>query len=377
MPEIHKTVFISYRRKPAAFIARAIFEHLKNHGYDVFMDVESIDAGDFKRIIENQVKARAHFLVVLTSGTISKFDNPTDMMRHEIEYAMEHERNIVPLLINDFKFNRTTLKFLTGKLDELPNFNGLKVPHEYFDEAMERLRERFLNKAVEVLVSTTPASDSAEVQRTLAGVEAEPVPTVNELSAEEYFDLAMALNDNSSQEIIYYDEAIRLNPQYIEAYNNRGIARRNSGDFKGALEDFNISIRLDPRDTSAYLNRGDARYHLGDFSGAIEDNNTVIQLDPQDNAGYNNRGEVLFVLGKYEQALDDFQVSNNQDPDDKWPIAGLAITQYMLKKDYEAGRIWRELVDQDARYGEADWVGQELHWRPELVEAARKLIATL
>ena len=45
MPEEQKTVFISYRRKPASFIARAIFMDLRAHGYDVFMDVEDIDAG--------------------------------------------------------------------------------------------------------------------------------------------------------------------------------------------------------------------------------------------------------------------------------------------------------------------------------------------
>src|SRR4051812_18058295 len=41
------TVFLSYRRDVSAFIARAIFMDLRQHGYDVFMAVESIDSGQF------------------------------------------------------------------------------------------------------------------------------------------------------------------------------------------------------------------------------------------------------------------------------------------------------------------------------------------
>ena len=45
MVDEEKTVFISYRRNVSAFVARAIFMDLREHGYDVFMDVESIDSG--------------------------------------------------------------------------------------------------------------------------------------------------------------------------------------------------------------------------------------------------------------------------------------------------------------------------------------------
>ena len=63
MPPEQKTVFISYRRKPAAYIARAIFMDLRAHGYDAFMDVEDIDAGEFGTIIDNQIKARGFDIV--------------------------------------------------------------------------------------------------------------------------------------------------------------------------------------------------------------------------------------------------------------------------------------------------------------------------
>ena len=63
--KVEKSVFISYRRSNP-YHARAVYQHLKTKGFDVFLDVDSIDSGAFDQIILNQVKARAHFLIVLT-----------------------------------------------------------------------------------------------------------------------------------------------------------------------------------------------------------------------------------------------------------------------------------------------------------------------
>jgi len=70
--QTHNTVFISYRRSVSAYIARAIYYDLKQNGYDVFMDVESIDSGQFDTIILRQIEARAHFLIICTPGTFER-----------------------------------------------------------------------------------------------------------------------------------------------------------------------------------------------------------------------------------------------------------------------------------------------------------------
>jgi hypothetical protein len=57
--------FISYRRDLSAFMARAVFQDLRTNGIDVFMDVESIDAGQFDRIILHQIAARPYSLLSL------------------------------------------------------------------------------------------------------------------------------------------------------------------------------------------------------------------------------------------------------------------------------------------------------------------------
>lgn len=413
MPEEQKTVFISYRRSVAPFIARSIFLDLRAHDYDVFMDVESIDSGTFDTIILNQIEARAHFVLILTPGTLERCAEPGDWLRREIEYAMEKGRNIVPLFVNEFKYDEAAKKLLTGDLAELPRLNGLNVPHDYFDEAMARLRTRFLKQPVSGMVKPTPLADITIVEGKIEEAAAQPTPTKEELTAEQYFNRAYAKAEVDDYEgaIADYTEAIRLNPQYVIAYNNRGWSHYKQGRLSEAILDFEQSIILNPQFIRAYHNRaiafkqqgnmtkaivnyreailsnpqeatlyngrGVIYLQIGELDKAILDFSKFIDLDAGSPPGYGNRGEAYFASSRFKQALSDFQRALTIDTTYKWANAGLGITQFMLENYGEAKRIWRALVAQDVRYRDADWVGQELNWRPELVEAARKLIATL
>src|SRR5262249_21929950 len=63
-------------------------------------------------------------------------------------------------------------------------------------------------------------------------------------------------NHDYDRAIADYSEAIRLNPQYALAFDNRGNAYWNKADYDRALSDYNEAIRLDPKYASAYYNRG-------------------------------------------------------------------------------------------------------------------------
>ena len=142
MGRIEKTVFVSYRRHDAGW-ALAVFQDLFHNGYDVFIDYDGIASGNFETAILENIRARAHFLVLLTPTALERTGDPKDWMRREIEAALDSHRNIVPLMLAGFKFGAGGL--LTGKLASLEQYNGLSVPEGFFPEAMERLRNRFLD----------------------------------------------------------------------------------------------------------------------------------------------------------------------------------------------------------------------------------------
>ncbi len=60
-----------------------------------------------------------------------------------------------------------------------------------------------------------------------------------------------------------YTKAIELNPNYNDAYYNRGSAKYEIEDYRGAIEDYNKAIKLNPNSDKAYYNRGAAKITLG------------------------------------------------------------------------------------------------------------------
>jgi hypothetical protein len=160
MERIEKTVFVSYRRRDEPW-ALAVFGDLTHHGYDVFIDYDGIASGNFEAVILENIRARAHFLVLLTPTALERCGDPKDWMRREIEAALDSQRNIVPLMLAGFDFGTpATASQLTGKLAALRQYNGLPIPEGYFPQAMERLRSKFLHVPVDAVLH--PASDSAQ-----------------------------------------------------------------------------------------------------------------------------------------------------------------------------------------------------------------------
>jgi hypothetical protein len=161
MARVEKTIFISYRRADISW-ALLVYKYLTNHDYDVFFDFISISSGDFEQIIISNIKARAHFLIILTPSALARCNEPDDWLRREIETAICEKRNIIPMFFGGFSFGDPSIsRNLTGKLATIKNYNGLEVPASYFDAAMERLRYQYLNIALDAVLHPV----SGEVQK--------------------------------------------------------------------------------------------------------------------------------------------------------------------------------------------------------------------
>lgn len=209
------TVFISYRRKVGWALARLIFNDLRAHSYDVFMDVESIDSGTFDTIILNQIAARGHFIIVLTPGTVERCVEPDDWLRREIEHAIDLQRNIVPVVFDGFSF-KDAKPYLTDKLSPLSRYNALSVPIDYFDEGMAKLRKRFLKKPHGEL-QPTPSAERPLVEQKIEQAATQPAPTEELVLFVE--TLLSAVPDPCAPDVtLHVFQAIEANPTYLRLY---------------------------------------------------------------------------------------------------------------------------------------------------------------
>jgi len=142
--------------------------------------------------------------------------------------------------------------------------------------------------------------------------------------ADAYADRGLAYVDlgHHQRAIEDYNQAIRLQPDDATAYNNRGIAYKKLGQHQRAIEDYNQAIRLQPDGATAYFNRGNAYKAIGEQQGnngqqqrAIEDYNNAIRLNPNLAMVYNNRGVAYNNLGQYQPAITDLNNAISLQPD--------------------------------------------------------------
>ena len=63
-----------------------------------------------------------------------------------------------------------------------------------------------------------------------------------------------------------------------QVYLLSGEVHRSRGEYDWAIEDYDTVIKLNPDDVETYYNRGAAYYHKGDYEQAIKDYTKAITL---------------------------------------------------------------------------------------------------
>ncbi len=160
-------------------------------------------------------------------------------------------------------------------------------------------------------------------------------------------------------------KAISLYPEYVRAYNLRGLSKKRLKDFSGAMDDYDTSIKLDktnftgylyraylkddlkdyhgaladydtallikPDSTKAYYFRGRLKfYNLSDDLGAIEDYTKAIILDQTDDSFYYERGFANHYLEKYQEAVSDFDKAIDLNSSDGSYLNGRGLSKHEL-----------------------------------------------
>ena len=146
---------------------------------------------------------------------------------------------------------------------------------------------------------------------------AKPFSPESEPMSLDFYDfwgvLRGAMGDHEGA-IVYFDTAIKLNPDNAVIYRYRGNAKVNLGQYFAAIEDYDMAIHLDSDDATLYHYRGLAKTELGQYLAAIADYDIAIRLEPSF-ASYYHRGIAKADLGKYLAAIIDYNTAIRLRPD--------------------------------------------------------------
>jgi tetratricopeptide (TPR) repeat protein len=99
-----------------------------------------------------------------------------------------------------------------------------------------------------------------------------------------------AAEERWTEAIAAFDEAIAIDPELIDAYLGRALARYETYDTKGAIADLDVVIARRPDDASALGARAASRARLGDADGAVADAEKAVELDADDSGIWESLG---------------------------------------------------------------------------------------
>ena len=141
---------------------------------------------------------------------------------------------------------------------------------------------------------------------------------------------AQAKSGNFQEAIVSYDEAIRLNSEYTDAYNDRGVVRSALGNFSEGIADFERALQINPQYSVAYVNLGIARLNLNDFQQAITSFDQALKINSNFADAYLNRGKAYFHLEKKEKAIADYDQALKINPNYVQAYDSRAIARFRL-----------------------------------------------
>jgi len=116
---------------------------------------------------------------------------------------------------------------------------------------------------------------------------------------------------------------------------------KGAGDYKSALEKYNLAVTSARPSSLLLANRGDVLYKLGEFQAAVRDCDAALEQNPDSAKALRIRGKSNKSLGEYENARKDLSASQAIDYDDTAVEDLKFVTDKM--KEIEATKVKKKL----------------------------------
>ena len=153
--------------------------------------------------------------------------------------------------------------------------------------------------------------------------------------------------------IEHYTEAVTLNPELAEAYNNRGNVYRSKGKFDAAIQDYNTAIALNPELAEVYNNLGAAYGKKGELDTALQNYNTAIALNPELADTYSNRGYIYIEIGNLEKAIQDYNKAIELNPNDAETYNNRGAAYYRKGELDRAIQDYNTTIELNSKFADA------------------------
>lgn len=127
------------------------------------------------------------------------------------------------------------------------------------------------------------------------------------------FFRAKEKEDNSKPEVAKGTD--HLDFQVSDLYK-KGVNYMSNDKLSDAIRSFELALRLDPNYVEAWIKKGYAHFHLRDYSFAISSYDMALNIDPDNHEAWNLKGLAYYKMNNYTKAIECCTKALDSNPSD-------------------------------------------------------------
>jgi tetratricopeptide (TPR) repeat protein len=113
-----------------------------------------------------------------------------------------------------------------------------------------------------------------------------------------------------SEALQYFDQALAIDPDNVNALVNKGLALDDLDRSEEAIQYFDRALAIDAEDTDALVDKGLALDNLGRTEEAIQYYDRALAIDPSEVDAQNNKDSALLSLSSLAKRNQNTSVTN-------------------------------------------------------------------
>lgn len=152
-----------------------------------------------------------------------------------------------------------------------------------------------------------------------------------------------------------YRQAIAINAQYAEAYNNHGYVFQLQGKLDEAIAQYRKALEIKPTLLTAHQNLGFLLLSLGQKEAAEESLRKVIELDPNHAEATQSLGAIAAQRGDHAQAEALLRRAIELQPDHAGAHYILALTLHRSGRLLEAETAYFSVIEREPNHAGAQY----------------------
>jgi DNA-binding winged helix-turn-helix (wHTH) protein/TolB-like protein/Flp pilus assembly protein TadD len=185
-----------------------------------------------------------------------------------------------------------------------------------------------------------------------------------------YFYGGVVSEEGLKKSIVYYEQAIKLDPNYAEAYAGLANSYMRLGNVWGFLspqETFpkaepilKKALELDESVAEAHASLATYKFwYEWDWAGAEREFKRAIELNPNVGKAHHEYAGLLQVFGRFDEAVAERELSRQLDPLSPNAVATVGYPHYYARRYDEAIKYYRQALELDPNFSWSHlWIGQ-------------------